>query len=42
VNTGLSDDKNTEIVSSGIKSGDNIVLGGLTFLNDGDKVKILN
>lgn len=42
INTGLSNDKITEVLSSKINPGDNVVLGGLTFLNDGDKVKILN
>ncbi len=42
VDTGLSNDKRTEILSSKINSGDNIVSTGLTFLNEGDKVKILN
>ena len=41
VNTGLSNDKITQIISSKIRAGDNIVPEGQTFLNDGDKVKIL-
>ncbi|MFL0194146.1 efflux RND transporter periplasmic adaptor subunit [Clostridium sp. WILCCON 0269] len=42
VTTGLSNDKITEIISSKINVGDLIVPEGQTFLNDGDKVKILN
>ncbi|BAH06045.1 efflux RND transporter periplasmic adaptor subunit [Clostridium kluyveri] len=41
VNTGLSNDEITQIISSKIHAGDNIVPEGQTFLNDGDKVKIL-
>jgi RND family efflux transporter MFP subunit len=41
VNTGLSNDKNIQIISSKIHEGDIIVPEGQTFLNDGDKVKIL-
>lgn len=41
VNTGLSNDKITEIISSEISPGDNIVSEGQTFLNDGDKVKMI-
>lgn len=41
VNTGLSNDKNIQIISSKIHAGDIIVPEGQTFLNDGDKVKIL-
>lgn len=41
VNTGLSNDKVTEVISSKIDNQDNIVPEGQTFLNDGDKVKIL-
>lgn len=41
VNTGLSNDKITQIISSKIHAGDNVVPEGQTFLNDGDKVKIL-
>ncbi|WP_406541312.1 efflux RND transporter periplasmic adaptor subunit [Clostridium ljungdahlii] len=42
VTTGLSNDKVTEITSSNIESGDRIITSGQTFLNDGDKVKVLN
>ncbi|WP_446899671.1 efflux RND transporter periplasmic adaptor subunit [Clostridium sp. LBM24168] len=41
INTGLSNDKITEIISSKINIEDDIVSEGQTFLNDGDKVKIL-
>jgi len=40
--TGLSNDKVTEITSSNIESGDRIITEGQTFLNDGDKVKVLD
>ncbi len=42
VTTGLSNDKVTEITSSNIESGDRIITEGQTFLNDGDKVKVLD
>ncbi|OBR96921.1 macrolide export protein MacA [Clostridium ragsdalei P11] len=42
VTTGLSNDKVTEITSSNIEAGDRIITSGQTFLNDGDKVKVLN
>ncbi|MBV4428040.1 efflux RND transporter periplasmic adaptor subunit [Clostridium tyrobutyricum] len=42
VNTGLSNDEITEIISPQIHPGDNIIPEGQTFLNDGDKVKIIN
>lgn len=41
IDTGLSNDKVTEVISSKIDNQDNIVPEGQTFLNDGDKVKIL-
>lgn len=41
VNTGLSNDKTIQIISSKIHVGDTIVPEGQTFLNDGDTVKIL-
>ncbi|MFL0195433.1 efflux RND transporter periplasmic adaptor subunit [Clostridium sp. WILCCON 0269] len=41
VTTGLSNDKITEIISSRINAGASIVPEGQTFLNDGDKVKII-
>jgi multidrug efflux pump subunit AcrA (membrane-fusion protein) len=41
VTTGLSNDKVTEITSSNIESGDRIITSGQTFLNNGDKVKVL-
>lgn len=41
VTTGLSNEKITQITSSDIHVGDNIVPEGQTFLNDGDKVKII-
>lgn len=42
VTTGLSNDKVTEITSSSIEDGDKIITAGQTFLNNGDKVKVLN
>ncbi|QXE17654.1 efflux RND transporter periplasmic adaptor subunit [Clostridium sp. 001] len=41
VTTGLSNDKVTEITSSNIEAGDRIITSGQTFLNNGDKVKVL-
>ncbi len=40
VTTGISDGKLTEITSSVIKSGDDIITEGQIFLKDGEKVKI--
>ncbi|MCH3963806.1 MAG: efflux RND transporter periplasmic adaptor subunit [Clostridium sp.] len=42
INTGLSNDKITEVISSKTSVDDAIVSQGQTFLNDGDKVRILN
>ncbi|AZV57282.1 efflux RND transporter periplasmic adaptor subunit [Clostridium sp. AWRP] len=42
VTTGLSNDKVTEITSSNIEAGDKIITSGQTFLNNGDKVKVID
>ena len=41
VSVGISDGKYTEI-TSGIELGDNIIIEGQSFLNDGDKINISN
>jgi HlyD family secretion protein len=42
VDTGISNGTLTEVISSKIKVGDNIIDQGQTFLNNGDAVKIIN
>lgn len=42
VTTGLSNDKVTEITSSNVESGDRVITSGQTFLNNGDKVKVID
>jgi multidrug efflux pump subunit AcrA (membrane-fusion protein) len=39
VTTGISDEKSTEIVK-GLKAGDQVIIDGQAFLNEGQKVKI--